>query len=129
MHELAVMEDVLDIVLAQGRESGAVEIREVRLVAGSLSGIIPKWAELFFRMIAKDTIAETAKLDFRVTPARIRCRSCGKDTKFTSEEMLFQCGHCGSEEIGLTAGREFHIDSMEALLAPLVEDKGNEETS
>lgn len=127
MHELAVMEDVLDIVLEQGRKNGAVEIREIRLVAGSLSGIIPQWAKLFFRMIAKDTIAEAARLDFRVTPARICCRACGRDTEFTSEEMLFQCGHCGSEEISLTAGKEFHIDSMEAILA---QDEGqrNEET-
>lgn len=118
MHELAVMENVLEIVLARGRENGAKEIKRVNLVVGSLSGIIPKWAGLFFEMIAKDTPAQGAVLNFRVTPANIRCRVCGRDTEFTSEEMMFHCSHCGSGEISLTAGKEFHIESIEAIVEP-----------
>jgi len=118
MHELAIMENVLDIVLDFGKQNHAKEIRQVNLVAGSLSGIIPHWAELFFRMIAKGTAAQEAKLSFRVTPARITCRSCGQSTEFTSAEMCFCCGDCGSDEVALAAGKEFHIDSIEVIVDP-----------
>lgn len=116
MHELAIMESVLEIVLEFGTKNRAKEIRQINLVTGSLSGIIPRWGELFFTMIAKGTIAENAKLSFQVNPAVVTCRDCFGDTEFTCESMPTRCDICGSENIYLKAGKSFHIDSIEAMI-------------
>ena len=116
MHELAIMESVLEIVLDFGIQNRAKEIRQINLVTGSLSGIIPRWGEMFFTMIAKGTIAENAKLSFQVIPAVITCRKCSEDTEFTAENMPDRCGICGSENIYLKAGKSFHIDRIEAVI-------------
>lgn len=115
MHELSIMERVLELAVDFGEQNGAERITQIQLVAGTLSNIVPRWAELFFRMVAKGTIAEEAELRFCVTPARILCRFCGETTEFTSENMLFHCGHCGCDEISLVAGKEFRIESIEIV--------------
>jgi len=128
MHELGVMESVLNILVESAVEHNATKITHVTLVAGSLTNIIPKWASLFFKMIAKGTIAEGAELSFRIIPARILCRQCGKETEFTVEKMLFHCGHCGSDEITLVSGKEFYIQDMEAIAENDMKGSSNDET-
>lgn len=116
MHELTIMKHVLEIAIDFGNEHDVKKITQINLVAGCLSNIIPKWADLFFQMIAKNTIAEGAKLSFDILPARILCRECKNETQFTTEKMLFHCSHCGSEEISLISGKEFQIKDMEVVV-------------
>lgn len=116
MHELAIMEDVLQVVLSHAKEQKAVKVNKINLTAGALSGVIPRWAQLFFSMISKDTIAQDAELCFHEEPGRIVCRACERQTEFGAADMRFACGHCGSEEITLVSGKEFFIDSIEAVV-------------
>jgi Zn finger protein HypA/HybF (possibly regulating hydrogenase expression) len=116
VHELALMESVLEIVLDSAKEHNAGKITQIHLTVGTLTNIIPKWADQFFAMIAKGTVAEGAELFFEVLPARTLCRKCGGETSFMSDNMLFHCDRCNSEEITLVSGKEFSVRHIEAIV-------------
>ena len=113
MHELGVMETVLNTALEFAEEHDASEIREIHLLTGIVFGIHKSYAEMFFRMVAQDTIAKDAKLVFTLVPARFICKECKGQTEYTalSEKELF-CKHCGSKEIVMVSGREFRIQNI-----------------
>ena len=116
MHELAVMENILEIAVDFAKKNGAKEIKQINLSIGVFSGIIPKYASQFFKMIAKDTIAENVKLEFESLPARFVCYECSSETEYEniSVEPL-TCSSCGSEKLRLISGREFRIQSLEIV--------------
>jgi hydrogenase nickel incorporation protein HypA/HybF len=115
MHELAIMENVLDIAVDFGKKNNAKEIVQINIVLGAVSNVIPKWTRLFFEMIAKDTIAEKATLEFEILPAYVKCRKCGSVSAIKTDPPTFVCQICGSDEVHLLSGREFQIKSIEII--------------
>jgi len=113
MHELGIMETVLDTAMEFATENSASEIREIHLLTGVVFGIHRDYADMFFKMISKGTIAENAKLVFDLVPARFICRECKQITEFTAlSEKEFFCSHCDSRQVTMVSGREFRIQSM-----------------
>lgn len=113
MHELSMLGEALRLVLKFAEEQQAKEIIKIDITLGTLVDFIPAYAQMFFKMISKDTIAENAVLQLNVTPAKIKCRSCENIAEFDARHMLFSCPNCGSDQISLIAGREFRIESIE----------------
>ena len=113
MHELSIMSGILDIVLEHANKNNAKKVMKVNLRIGYLSDIIPEWAQTYFDMLSKDTIADGALLDIERVPVKIRCRACGRDHTFPGKEWGFACPHCGSSDIELLEGREFSVTSIE----------------
>lgn len=123
MHELGLMESVLEIALGSAKEHNAGKITQIHLTVGTLTNIIPKWAEQFFAMVAKGTLAEGAELFFEVLPARTLCRKCSGETSFMSDAMLFHCARCGAGDVTLVSGKEFSVRHIEAIInAPPLEE-------
>ena len=115
MHELSMMENVLDLVIDFAEKNDAKEIVRINMVIGAVSNIIPKWTMLFFEMIAKGTIAEKADLKFEIYPAYVKCRACGSESKIKIDPPVFLCNSCGSDNVQLLTGREFQIKSIEII--------------
>lgn len=113
MHELGIMKNVLEVALEYAEKNEVKKIRAINLTIGALSDIIPEYAQMFFELIAKDTIADNAKIIIEKIPARIRCRSCGTEIEMDLDHLLYSCSQCGSESIELVSGREFRVTSME----------------
>lgn len=110
MHELALTEGVVNIVNSQQAEQGFSRVLEIRLRVGEYSGIIPECLRECFPIAAKGTAAEGAALVIESVEAAFRCQSCGYEGAI--ERRSARCPHCGSEELRLTAGREFYVDSL-----------------
>ncbi len=115
MHELAIMENILAIVVNSARNKNAKEIRRINLSAGVFSSIVPKYASQFFKMIARGTIAEHASLEFDMLPARFICGDCGTETQYEDVTGDFKCGKCGGANLRLVSGRELRIQSIEIV--------------
>lgn len=107
------MGNILDIILEYAEKNNAKKIHKVNLKIGVLSDIIPEWAQTYFDMLSKDTIADKAKLDIDKIPIRIKCESCGNDFTLGKGEMNFFCSKCKSTDIEILSGREFQITSIE----------------
>jgi hydrogenase nickel incorporation protein HypA/HybF len=112
MHELAVTESILEIALRHANQSAASKITTVYLVIGELSSIIDDSVQFYWEMIARDTIAETARLVFRRTPISIRCQACGRSGPPVSREDL-ACPACGSIQILIETGEEFTLEAID----------------
>mgnify|MGYP000885089807 FL=1 len=115
MHELPIMEDVLNVVLDFGKSHKAKKIVKIKLQTSAASGIIPKWATLFFKMIAQDTIAQDCTLEFEMEPIKIVCRNCSQKSEIKTNPPVFVCSACGSDEVSVLSARKLRIESIEIL--------------
>jgi hydrogenase nickel incorporation protein HypA/HybF len=112
MHELGIMKNVLEVVLEYSEINNVKKVQAINLEVGALSEIIPTYAQMFFELIAKDTIAEHAQINIEQIPAKIRCRACGAEAEMDINHLLYACEKCQSKAIQLISGREFRIASM-----------------
>ena len=111
MHELAITQSMLDIVLERAKKSRAKKVGAINLVIGELSGFVEESVRFYFDFLAKNTIAEGAALNFKPVSPWARCRSC--DKPFELRELDWSCPQCGGSDIEITAGKELSIDSID----------------
>jgi hydrogenase nickel incorporation protein HypA/HybF len=111
MHELAITQDMLDIVLQQAAEAGAKKVETINLVIGELTGFVEECVKFYFDFLAKDTIAEGASLEFTLVAPQARCQKCGGT--FKPKEYDWSCPECGGSDIEITAGRELFVESIQ----------------
>ena len=79
MHEAAITDSMVRLVLDQARAHGARVVRRVRVTVGGMSGIVPESMRFYFEELTAETPAEGAALEIRVVPTRAACLSCGHD--------------------------------------------------
>ncbi len=112
MHELAVTESVLGIVLKHAKAAGTTRVTAIHLTIGELTGFVDESIQFYFDFISKDTPAEGARLTFNRVPARARCPGCAQE--FVPDPgKLWTCPNCGAIGGDVVAGREFFVDSIE----------------
>ncbi len=115
MHELSVMSNILDIVQEHAQKNNAKKVYKINLKIGDLSDIIPEWAQTYFDMLSKDTVADGAALSIEKVPVTVKCNSCGNTHTFADKDWSFTCVKCESSDITLIEGREFYITSIEII--------------
>ena len=111
MHELAVTQSVLEIVLRHARLAGGARVSAIHLVIGQISSIVDDSVAFYWQSVARGTPAEGARLCFRRVPARFRCEACGRE--FPLQEDARDCPGCTSSSVWLIAGDEFSVESIE----------------
>ena len=111
MHELAVTESILQIVLQSAEENGATKVTDISLTIGALSSIVDDSVQFYWDHISKGSIAEEAKLHFNRILAKLKCQNCGNE--FQLIEELTPCPNCQSINLQIIAGEEFQVDAIE----------------
>lgn len=76
MHELAAVQNILQIVLEEADRARAMRITRVVLKVGKWSTFVPGAIRFYFNILAEGTSAEGAHLDIDVIPISYRCREC-----------------------------------------------------
>ncbi|MBU0492099.1 MAG: hydrogenase maturation nickel metallochaperone HypA [Chloroflexi bacterium] len=112
MHELAVTESIMGIVLRHAEAAGAKRVTAIHLTIGELTGLVDDSIQFYFDFIGKDTLAEGARLTFKRVPARARCHQCGNEFE-PDTGKLWTCPACEAIGGDVVAGREFFVDSIE----------------
>ncbi len=112
MHELAVTEGILKVVLDAARQANVPRICAIDLVIGELSGMVDDSIQFYFDILSRDTAAAGATLRFRREPANVTCGDCGQ--QFAGRPPLAPfCPHCGSLWLHVVGGRELRVESIE----------------
>ena len=111
MHELPVVQSLLEITLEHAARHHARRVVALNLVIGQLSSIVDDCVQFYWDILARDTVAEGARLNFRRIPARFRCRDCGAD--FSLDENSLLCPGCGGFHLQLLQGDEFRLESID----------------
>jgi hydrogenase nickel incorporation protein HypA/HybF len=104
MHELTLVNSLLDIVDDYARREGFHKVISLHLSMGGLTCVDRASLQFAFDVQAKDTTAEGAQLVIDVNPAVICCFVCGEETRQDRFEAL--CPKCGSAQVTLTGGTE-----------------------
>ncbi|WP_242836634.1 hydrogenase maturation nickel metallochaperone HypA [Clostridium sp. BNL1100] len=111
VHEYAVTQSMLKLVLDEAKRVKASKILEIRLVIGDLSTIVDDSVQMYFDIMSEGTIAHGAKLVFRRVKAEFKCKECGE--VFIKPTTGFDCPKCGGLGMPTGVGREFYIESLE----------------
>jgi hydrogenase nickel incorporation protein HypA/HybF len=111
MHELAITQSMLDVVLEQAEKAEAKEVGKINLVIGEMTGIVEECVQFYFGFLSQGTIAEGAALSFTRVATKARCRACGK--LFELKEFDWACPYCHGQEIEIMAGKELFVESIE----------------
>ena len=113
MHELAIMARVLDVALEYAEADQAEKITAINLEIGAISGIVPRFAQMFFDYISKGTIAENAIIRIASIPAKVACRACGLEADMGPPGHTYACLECGSKNMQIVSGRGYRVASIE----------------
>lgn len=111
MHELAVTQNILEIALKHGSLSRASRITDLYIVIGQLSSIIDDSVQFFWDLVAKETIAEGARLHFIRLPVKLQCKECNYEFELPNDQYV--CPKCQQGKIKIVSGDEFYLESIE----------------
>ena len=111
MHELPITESILKIALDHAKKSNAKKITALNLVMGEFATMVDDSIQFYWELIAKDTIAEKAVLNFRRVPAKLQCLACLEKYHPSGKELA--CPQCGSVGAKIVAGEEFSLESID----------------
>jgi hydrogenase nickel incorporation protein HypA/HybF len=111
VHELAIAESLLDIVLEEGHRHNLQKVSVIRLQIGALAAVMPEALNFSFEMVSQNTIATGATLEIETLPVVARCSAC--DLNFEVENQVFLCVRCGQPVFELISGRELSMVSLE----------------
>ena len=108
MHEVSLMQNLLDVVSATVKREGGEKVNVIHLKLGDLSGVNRDALEFAFEVLKDGTVAEKSKLEIENVPLKARCKDCGTD--FSPSDLIFRCEKCGSSNLEIVSGREMEID-------------------
>ena len=116
MHELAVTESILNVVLRHAGQNGVRRVLGIALRIGELSDLEDTWLQRYFDYLSKDTLAAGARLHIERVPVVFRCEPCRHDFPVNVREMdQVRCPRCGGERMTLVSGREYFIKNIEVI--------------
>ncbi|SDF29174.1 hydrogenase maturation nickel metallochaperone HypA [Sporolituus thermophilus] len=111
MHEMAIAQGILDIVLATAASHEVTVVRRIKLRVGEMTEVEPDALRFCFAALAADTPAAPAELDIEVVPLAGRCQDCRHE--FAVERYRFFCPACGSAGVEIISGRELQVEHLE----------------
>jgi hydrogenase nickel incorporation protein HypA/HybF len=111
MHELAITQSILSIVLQKAREAPQGKITKIDLHVGRLTGFLPESIQLQFAILSKGTAAAGAVLSFKQPAANLHCRKC--NLNYTTDSFDLTCPDCHTMEIDVISGQELIVESLE----------------
>ncbi len=111
MHELPITQSILEIALRHAQQVQATRVTDLYLVIGRLSYVVDDSIQFYWDMIAKDTLAEGARLHFQRVPAEFLCLDCGH--RYPADGETLACPDCQSVRVKVASGDEFRLDSIE----------------
>lgn len=108
MHEMSLMQNILDIVAQNADKEKAAKVTRIDLAVGQRSGVVRDALSFAFEAMSPNTIAAGAELIITEIPLCYRCPDCGSETT----ENLTLCPDC-DRFFELAQGQELQITSIE----------------
>jgi hydrogenase nickel incorporation protein HypA/HybF len=104
MHEMGIVQSMMEILEDQARIHEAKRIVEVKLEFGALTAVLPAALTFAFDVLSQGGIAEGARLRIRIIPIKVFCSQCSKE--IVLEEYQPFCPICSSPALQILEGRD-----------------------
>lgn len=110
MHEMALAEEVLQIIEEAARTQGFSRVREVRLEIGELAGVEVEALRFCLTSVLHGSLAEGARLEVEHTPGTGWCMLCGTTVPMTA--LFDPCPRCGGHQVRPTGGTQMRVKDL-----------------
>ena len=111
MHEAGIMQDALDLAVAEANKAGASRVHRMQLRVGVLSGVVPEALQFAFEALSPGSPAEGGRIEIEPVEAAYWCEPCARE--FVAHDLVDPCPGCGSTEAILRRGLELELSSVE----------------
>ena len=112
VHEMSLVQGVLDAVVPAAREAGAEAVTKITLRIGEMTMVVRESMEFAFEVLSEDVpLLERCELVLEFVPCRSTCLACGET--FEHDRLHMRCPNCDSAATQLICGRELEVASME----------------
>jgi hydrogenase nickel incorporation protein HypA/HybF len=111
MHELALTQHIVDLVVGRARREGVRAISRVTIEVGMAAGVEPDALRFCFDLVTADTLARGAELAIETIALQARCRTCA--WTFEPSSLVSSCPRCGSYGPLLERGGELRVKSFD----------------
>jgi len=113
VHELSIMEGVINMVKESAEQNNIYKIRKIKLVIGKLSMVLPDSLQFCFQALSsQEEMFQHADMEIEERDAVIQCPVC--EQQYTLEDGLcFVCPGCGGINVTIISGREMYLDFYE----------------
>ncbi len=113
MHELSVVQSVIDIIKKELEQHPPCTVKTVTLQCGSLSGVVVDSLNFAWEALSPNTFLENSKLEVNIVALKVACAEC----KFEFEpknQYTMNCPECDTS-FGHTIlnGKELNIENIE----------------
>ena len=113
MHELSLMQSVMDIVRDSTVQNNIQRVNKVKLVVGKFSMALPDSLHFAFEAIAGvEPLFQGAVLEIEEKAIVCKCQLC-QQTIEIEDSYHFVCSSCGSTQVEIIQGRELYLDYYE----------------
>ena len=110
MHEVALAEGVLRIVMDAARASAAVRVHTVWVELGALAHVEPDALAFCFDAVTRGSLAEGARLAIDRTAGTAWCMPCSVQVPVA--KLGDACPHCGSYQLQVLQGDEMRVKEI-----------------
>jgi len=111
MHEISIIESILEVAEEKAREVNSLSIKVIKLRLGQFTAIALEALEFAFEVARIGTLAECARLEIEVVPMVLQCVVCNADTQPTRAISLI-CPRCGFP-LKIISGEDLQIEFIE----------------
>lgn len=112
MHELSIIQSVVEAVTESAAAYPGARVVEVRLRVGALAAVVEDSLQFCYGIATDGTPLAGSRLVVRTLPVVVHCARCASEVELESVQS-FRCPRCGEPASDLRQGRELEIDSIE----------------
>ncbi len=111
MHEIALVQSIIETVENDARCKGINKITRLHVVAGEWAPVNHR--ALFFALenVVKGTMLELTQIELTVRENLVRCAEC--KLEFKPQPPFYQCPECGKVDYPSDESRTVYIDFYE----------------
>lgn len=111
MHEVSIIQSVVEIVTNKAIENKFTKVNKVSLKIGELSGVMPESLNFAFKSCIIDTMLEDSTLEIEKVKAVAKCINCMKE--FPIDHFNKLCPICNKFSSNIISGYELYINTIE----------------
>ncbi|MCO5385165.1 hydrogenase maturation nickel metallochaperone HypA [Desulfosporosinus sp.] len=111
MHEVSIIQNVIEIVTQKAIENNLTKINKVSLKIGELSGVMPESLKFAFESCIKGTMLEESSLGIEIVSALGECKAC--NLEFPIEHFHKLCPNCNKFCTSIVSGYELYVNTIE----------------
>lgn len=128
MHELALIQKIVENAGATAKKANLKKVFVIRMRVGKMSGLGTEHLNFLFDTYEKDPSLENSRLEIEEIPVELECTECKHkfiDERFDDHDFAHSVSHapraylpppcpkCRSEGPGLIRGRELELIDLE----------------